>query len=1422
MKDKLNALIVIEELRNKGIEVWEQEGKIKYKASIGVMQPKDIENLKKYKQEIIEILIEENKPIEVNNNVEERFEPFELTDVQQAYLMGRNNLFDYGDVACHIYLQLNYDKLDIDRVEKVWRYIIDKHEMLRAVIYEDGYQRILKDVPEFKVKDYGTRDADEVMQEIGHSKYTIGQWPYFSVGVSEKDNKSIMHFSIEFIIADWTSIWTILSQFEGLYYGEIASLPDYKLSFRDYVIAEKAIRETKNYKIDKEYWLQRVDDLYEAPKLPINKYQKDEKAEFERKYFQIPYDKWNRIKDNALKNSITPTTLVLMAYASVLERWSTNKKFSLNLTVLNRLPIHKEVNEIVGDFTSVNILEVDLDNNNNFIENARKVNSRLFEDLDHRLFSGVEVMREIARKRSKEEAFMPYVFTSAIGLLSSTDIGNLKGMTTGIGISQTPQVFIDCQVMDGTFGMQVDWDIRKGVFEEEMIQDMFDSFKELVNSFSDSEVLENYKELLLPQKQQDIFREVNNTTRELPKHLLHEDILKQGVKNPNKIAVISDDQEISYGELLNISYGIYLELINNNCKEGDNVAIIMEKSIYQVASAIAVLCAKAVYVPITIEQGFNRTKNILDKIESEIILTTSNNDICYEDIKVINVDGVSPQAEELPRGGDADKLAYIIFTSGSTGEPKGVAITHRAAVNTIEDINLRYHVTEKDSILGVSEFNFDLSVYDIFGILSVGGTLVYPKENKKRDPAYLAQLIKMEKITVWNSVPALLQMIMLYSGSDEKCDLSSLKLVLLSGDWIPINLPDELLLKAPDANVVSLGGATEASIWSIHYDYEGINEEYNSIPYGKPLWNQEFRILDSKLQNCPIGVAGELYITGDGLAQGYYNDKEKTEAQFIMNEKENIMMYRTGDIGRYHKDGNIEFIGRIDNQIKLNGHRIELGEIESVINKHPNIVNCAVIHNEKSLYCFFESKFIDNEGKKMQLNVKELKDFIKEYLPIYMIPKQYCELAELPITMNGKINRKALKELIDSKDIQVDEDIRNIDNMTELQQSIAKIWSDVGISDLGLTDNFYDCGADSLIMAQVTGKLREEIAADIPFDTLLRQILNYPTIEKVAEFIEEQLGDTTVEIIQEDRNIGVSKIYSSGEGPLRIVFHAALGTMNCFRLLIPHLIEQNKGDIMTIAIDDSEEYYNMDPNIAVQKLADDYTKLILETGAKNVQLIGYCYGGWLAVETANRLQEKGVEIDDMVLIDCQTVPWIIKDDLLIEILFVPNLFVEFSQIGFGEDDDIEQVFLEIIEQNGYVPENATIELRGNKTLDKIGNIFRELSEKTIEERFELYTELAYKNTGSRMDPKMALGMFRSFAQTIKAVHGEMEPYVGDIRYLIAKDFAGMFYDSEKNISYWKELCIGEFLIDEVDGNHYTCIETEPNATNLAKKIGEFE
>lgn len=444
----------------------------------------------------------------------------------------------------------------------------------------------------------------------------------------------------------------------------------------------------------------------------------------------------------------------------------------------------------------------------------------------------------------------------------------------------------------------------------------------------------------------------------------------------------------------------------------------------------------------------------------------------------------------------AEDPAYVIFTSGSTGVPKGVTVRHRPVINLIEWVNRRFRISEQDRVLFITSLSFDLSVYDIFGLLAAGGSIRMVGENDARRADRLLQMIVEEGVTFWDSAPATLQQ--LAPLLEERGDLASqshLRLIFLSGDWIPLSLPGVLSRSFPKVEMIGLGGATEATVWSNYYPILEVKPEWASIPYGRPIQNARYYILDSHLSPCPVHVPGELYIGGDCLASGY-TDAALTEQKFILDPFTNVAgarLYRTGDRARWMTDGNIEFLGRIDHQVKIRGYRVEIGEIQARLLKHPSIREAIVTDfldpdGQKQLCAYYLTR------KEVVLQSDDLREYLSEFLPSYMVPSYFVCLESMPLTSNGKVNRRLLPEPVQQGRSQVS----YIAPRDTKEKAIAAIWSElIDMERIGIHDNFFHIGGNSMHIIQMHMKLSEQ-----GYKVSTADLFTYQTIETLAQVIE--------------------------------------------------------------------------------------------------------------------------------------------------------------------------------------------------------------------------------------------------------------------------------------------------------------------------------
>ncbi len=1028
--------------------------------------------------------------------------PFELSPMQQAYWIGSTQLHSPGSVSAHYYVELDGNNVDRQQLERALHALHALHPMLRAQFLSDGRQRIMArphwqglavgDLSRTRL-DECERRLDAVRVANSNRRLEIEQGEVFDVRLTLMPcGRTRVHINISMLVCDARSFQILLGDLARFYADPTYSPQTSRYSFRRFLTDKARLGEDSRLRA-KAYWQDRLGTLPTAPQLPmaVGPGEVGHQQTHARHAHYLTAAARGSLAGRARHHAVSLSTVFLTAFAEALAQWSAEPRFLLNLPFFDRDALSPEVARLAADFTNVLLLDVDLSRGLPFVEQARAVHARFAEAAAHADYPGVDVLRDLARTRTTPGIAAPVVFTSTLGLgeLFNEDVRRCLGAPVWIS-SQTPQVWLDHQAIEWDGGVLLNLDFVDGLFAPAAIRDLFTAYIRQIErlAVSDDAWLTPAPRSL-PDAQAAVRAQANLTYRPFASNVLHGAFFCHAERHPDRPAIIEPDgTTVSYGALAGRALQIGGVLAAQGVAAGDTVAILLPKGSDQIAAVLGVLASGAAFVPVAFDSPAVRQLEMCRSagVKKILSLADGTTPFIWPRSDVIGVGRSAHSQLPAPVDLDTDALAYVIYTSGSAGLPKGVEMTHAAAFNTIADINARFDIGPDDRVLAASALEFDLSIYDIFGLLSAGGAVVLVKDDRKRDPGHLLDQCAGQGVTVWNSVPALLEMLLI--AAEARSMELPIRLALISGDWIGLDLPGRLRARTRTCRFISLGGATEAAIWSIAFEVDHVDPTWRSIPYGRPLANQTFRVVDSCGRERPDGVPGELWIGGSGLARGYRGDPAKTADKFVT--RGTARWYRTGDLGRYRADGVIEFLGRTDLQVKIRGYRIELGEIETALAGHPQIREAIAFPagpDRQSL----AAAIVLKQGV---IDLAALRDFLAERLPGYMLPARILVLPRLPLTENGKVDRQALVRAA------ADEDRGPAEPRPGLEAEIAGLWRTALRHEAGAETNFFAIGGDSMMATRLLERLHRNYGVRLS----LRQFLACPTVRALAAAISSE------------------------------------------------------------------------------------------------------------------------------------------------------------------------------------------------------------------------------------------------------------------------------------------------------------------------------
>jgi amino acid adenylation domain-containing protein len=834
------------------------------------------------------------------------------------------------------------------------------------------------------------------------------------------------------------------------------------------------------------------------------------------------------IKELTRRHGATLFMVLLTAFEALLHRYGQDTDFAIGFPIANRSC--RETSCVVGSFVNTLVLRANVSGNPSFTELLCRVRddcvgAYVNQDLPFdKLIEELQPMRDPTRNPVFQVMFVHQIPDNSVtGVQSIVS----EPVDMDLGTSKFDLTFSLAERRRRIVGFI---EYSTDLFDRDRIERMAGHFHTLLEGIvADPDQSIATLPILTEAERHQIVFEWNDTTADYPKdkciHHLFEDEVE---RTPEAIAVEFEDQQITYRELNQRANQLAHYLMALGIGPERLVGICVERSIEMVISLLGILKAGGAYVPLDTAYPKERLRFMLEDSQVSVLLTEqkliedrawkidhgdTQSSVFDPRVEIVCLDRDRPEINQQSRDNpspnvQSQNLAYVIYTSGSTGQPKGVQIEHRSVLNCLVAIGKQIELKPQDKWLAVTTISFDIATLELFLPLITGAKLVFANSEESGDATQLVARLRTSKANVMQATPSMWQLLF---ETGWQCP-AGFK-ILSGGEAITRGLAHRFLTGTD--SVWNLYGPTESTIWSTT---ARVSANESSVPIGRPIANTQIYILDPNLQLVPIGVPGELYIGGDGLARDYLKRPELTAEKFVrnpFNENTHSRLYRTGDLAKYRADGNIEFLGRADNQVKIRGHRIELGEIESVLNQHPSVKEAVVVprardSEEKDLAAYIVG------SDELSPTVAELRGFLQERLPEFMIPSGFTFLEVLPLTPNGKIDRDALPT-IDGVPTTVDDEF--VEPRTEIEELVAQIWREVLKRDrIGVHDNFFDLGGHSLLATRVVARLQSNFHIDLP----LRKLFEHPTVAGLAEYIDRlrrsSAGTTIMPIVPVGQN----------------------------------------------------------------------------------------------------------------------------------------------------------------------------------------------------------------------------------------------------------------------------------------------------------------
>ena len=1027
-------------------------------------------------------------------------------------------------------------ELNTQAFKKAFQKLINRHPALRTNFFiKDGIpvQEIhgYKDVY-FEVTDVSGLNEEQLKSKVLETNripFDLEKGDLLKINLFRvSDENYVLLVSMHHIVNDGFSMSVILNELKSIYEaelsGELPSLPHLDFSYNDYIKSQDEFINSDKGTEQYEYWRKELGGDLPILNLPLDKTRPSiQTFSGAVEYFELEQDLVEKLKKLSSSEGTTLFVTLLTAYQIFLHRYTGQDDIIVGTPTAGRS--RTEFEKIVGYFINPVSIRSDFTENPSVKEFLSQIRKKVLGAISNQDFPFALFVERMHRKRDPVRSTIFQTFFGMQKILGSNELqamivpGN-KGARVNWGklllesyeiTQQEGQFELTLEFIEGSNLFSGAFKYNTDLFEASTIKKMIVHFKNLLNDIvSDTGKKLSDLKLLSDEEKNIILNEWNDTEFRFNKEdlvCLHNLIEKQTVKTPGSIAVIYENKQLTYDELNRRSNQLANYLRKLGAGPDELVGLCVERSLEMVIGILGVLKAGAAYIPIDPEYPESRVEFMINDSKAKVLITQKSlADSLPKDIsKIVIIDEdwgeISKEDENnFENNVSMNNLAYVIYTSGSTGQPKGVMISHASIVNHMLWLKEVFGFDSSDSVFQKTPFSFDASVWEFYMPLIIGGRLVMAKPQGHMDTPYLVETIIKNNISILQLVPSLLKMLLDEKGI-ENC--KSLKTVFCGGEALTYELQEKLFSKL-EVDFYNLYGPTEATIDATYFKCEG---EYKNryFPIGKPIYNAASYVLDKYMNPVPIGVAGELYLGGINIARGYLNNPDLTKEKFIndiFNKEQGKKLYRTGDLAKYNKNGDLEFLGRADHQVKLRGFRIELEEIEAKLLKHSGIKEAVVIVREDKPGIQRLTSYLVPDSKDV-INVNDLKNYLRKSLPEYMVPADFVTLDELPMTPNGKVDRNSLP----APEITTGETDNYTPATHPVEEILVNIWKDVlGIEKVGIHDNFFELGGDSIISIQIISRANQAGLKISP-----KQIFQHQTIAGLASVIENKISGSASE-----------------------------------------------------------------------------------------------------------------------------------------------------------------------------------------------------------------------------------------------------------------------------------------------------------------------